>query len=345
MTILKKLFLSSEHAYRRKPYNQKKSDEFLFKREFIKKLPNVSPILRKNSYIPPCGKLFNGISLNLFQFNTKVGIKGLVKTYLKSLFFLIKIRKITRIENILYITNSNSHNFYHWFLDVLQKLEFIYQSRDEISNSKIKIVIPNGHENRFSKRSLKAFNLNFYYQKKNEIIVSSQSILLPDIAPTGNFRKKLVLKLSSRMREYWKNKKKISPSKKRIYISRNNSNKRKLINEKDILPILKNYGFIILDFDQINFEKQVEYILNSEIIVSTHGAGLTHMLWMKKRGKILEIRAKDNKFDNCYFSLASDLGHEYFYVLAEKTNAKDSNHLSDLVINAKKFSSELVKMI
>ena len=154
MILLKKLSVPSERVFRKKPYNQKNSDEHLFKREFVKKLPHVFPILRKNSYIPPCGRLFNGISFNLLQFNTIIGINGLLKSYLKSFFFLTKIRKITRLDNILYITNSNSHNFFHWFLDVLQKLEFINQSSDEILNSKLRIVIPNGHENRFSKRSL-----------------------------------------------------------------------------------------------------------------------------------------------------------------------------------------------
>ena len=166
MILLKKLSVPSERVFRRKPYNQKNSDEYLFKREFVKKLPHVFPILRKNSYIPPCGRLFNGISFNLLQFNTIIGINGLLKSYLKSFFFLTKIRKITRLDNILYITNSNSHNFFHWFLDVLQKVEFINQRSDKILNSKLRIVIPNGHENRFSKKSLKAFNLNFYYQKK-----------------------------------------------------------------------------------------------------------------------------------------------------------------------------------
>ena len=343
MILLKKLSVPSERVFRRKPYNQKNSDEYLFKREFVKKLPHVFPILRKNSYIPPCGRLFNGISFNLLQFNTIIGINGLLKSYLKSFFFLTKIRKITRLDNILYITNSNSHNFFHWFLDVLQKVEFINQSSDKILNSKLTIVIPNGHENRFSKKSLKAFNLNFYYQKKNEIIVSKQSILLPDIAPTGNYRKKLILKLSKRMRNYWNNKK--INSKKRIYISRNNSKKRKLINENEILPILKKYKFTVVDFDKLNFEKQLEYVVNSEIIISAHGAGLAHMLWMKRKSKILEIRAKNNCYDNCYFTLASDLDHNYFYVIANKTDLEKSNHLSDLMIDINHFSSELVKMI
>lgn len=343
--LLKQLTLSSERVLRRKPYNYDNKDEVLFKREFIKNLPNIFPILKKNSYIPPCGRLLNGLSFNLFQFSNKLGVKGFLKLYLKFFLFLTKTRKITRLDNILYVTTSNSQNFFHWFLDVLQKLEFIDQSRDQILNFKYKIIIPNGYNNSYSKKSLEAFDLNFYYQEKNEIIISEQSILLPNIAPTGNYRKNQVLKLSQRMKNHWTKNITNNLNNKRIYISRKNAQRRKLKNEDEIIPILKKYGFTILDFDKLNFEEQLKNILNSEILISIHGAGLTHMLWMNEKSKVLEIRARDNCNDNCYFTLASDLGHDYFYVIAEKTDPKKSDHLSDLTINKNYFLSQLQKIL
>ena len=343
--LLKQLTLSSERVLRRKPYNYDNKDEILFKREFIKNLPNIFPILKKNSYISPCGRLLNGLSFNLFQFSNKLGVKGFLKLYLKFFLFLTKTRKITRLDNILYVTTSNSQNFFHWFLDVLQKLEFIDQSRDQILNFKYKIIIPNGYNNSYSRKSLEAFDLNFYYQEKNEIIISEQSILLPNIAPTGNYRKNQVLKLSQRMKNHWTKNITNNLNNKRIYISRKNAQRRKLKNEDEIIPILKKYGFTILDFDKLNFEEQLKNILNSEILISIHGAGLTHMLWMNEKSKVLEIRARDNCNDNCYFTLASDLGHDYFYVIAEKTDPKKSDHLSDLTINKNYFLSQLQKIL
>ena len=343
--LLKQLTLSSERVLRRKPYNYDNKDEILFKREFIKNLPNIFPILKKNSYIPPCGRLLNGLSFNLFQFSNKLGVKGFLKLYLKFFLFLTKTRKITRLDNILYVTTSNSQNFFHWFLDVLQKLEFIDQSRDQILNFKYKIIIPNGYNNSYSRKSLEAFDLNFYYQEKNEIIISEQSILLPNIAPTGNYRKNQVLKLSRRMKNHWTKNITNNLNNKRIYISRKNAQRRKLKNEDEIIPILKKYGFTILDFDKLNFEEQLKNILNSEILISIHGAGLTHMLWMNEKSKVLEIRARDNCNDNCYFTLASDLGHDYFYVIADKTDPKKSDHLSDLTINKSYFLSQHQKIL
>lgn len=345
MTLLEKLSLPSENVIRKKPQNYENCDENLFKNELIRKLPSIFPVVRKNSYIPPCGRLFNGVSFNLFQFNLKINRKGFFKLYLKSLLYLTKIRKVTKFKKILYITNSNSNNFWHWFLDVLQKLEFIDQSHDILQNHKFKIIIPNGHDNSFSRVSLEAFGLDFYFQEKNELIISDKSILVPDIAPTGNNREKFVLKLSQRMRNHWITKKEVNYDKRKIYISRKNASKRKLNNEDEIIPILKKYGFTIVDCNKLNFEEQLKYTLNSEILISSHGAGFAHMLWMKKKSKVLEIRAKDNINDNAIFTLASDLGHDYFYVNADKTQPAKSNHLSDLEVNKDKFLSELLKML
>lgn len=345
MDLVEKLSLTSVNILRKKPSNYKAKDQMLFEKEISKTLPAVFPILRNKSSIPPCGKLFNGLSFNLFQFNTKINLIGLVKSYIKSFLFLIKIRKITKFENILYITNSNSQNFFHWFLDVMQKLEFIYQFQEYLLSLKLKIVIPNTYNNDYIKKSLEAFDLNFYYQKKNELIVSNKSILLPDIAPTGNYRKEFITKLSQRMKNYWISNKSNYKLFKRIYISRKNSKRRRLENENELISILKDYNFTIIDFDEINFDEQLNYVLNCEILMSVHGAGLTHMLWMKQNGVVLEIRAKDNYDDNCYFSLASDLDHDYYYINADKTDFDQSNHLSDLKINPDYFSSELNKVI
>jgi capsular polysaccharide biosynthesis protein len=345
MEIIKKLSLPSQNVIRKKPSNQKNGDQYLFSNEFKRKLPNFSAVLKKNSFIPPCGRLFNGFTLNLSQFNTGINRRALFRSYLKSFLFLMKVRKITKFKNILYLTNSNSHNFFHWSLDILQKLEFIDQFRKELINSKLKIIIPCNHIDSYVKKSLKAFNLDVYFQKQNEIILSDRSILLPDIAPTGNYRKEIIDKLSQRMRYYWHDKNSNKKYKNKIYISRKNSITRKLVNEDEIIPILKRNGFNILDFDDLNFEKQLKYILNSDVLLSVHGAGLTHMLWMKPGSKVLEIRAKNNINDNCYFSLASDLNHNYYYFIADKNDPKKSYHQSDLLINSNNFELELKKYL
>jgi len=343
MSFHHQLSFAAELAQRKKPCNLQKKDLKLFKRELSRYLPEISPSIKKKTFIPPCGKIFNKIFFNKLQLSKNIGFWGIIKSNLKSLFFLSKIRKIKKFQNIIYVTNSNSHNFFHWFLDVLQKIEFIEKSRKIILNYKFIIIIPVKHNHFYMRESLKAFNLNFYFQNKNELIVANKSMLIPNLAPTGNYRKKIILNLRNRIRKRWIKRYYLKKNNtyERIYLSRKGANKRRLQNEDKIISILKKYKFTILDFDKIDFIKQLKYIVNSKILISIHGAGLTHMLWMRPKSKVIEIRAKNNCDDNCYFCLASDLGHKYYYIKANKTDDKRSFHESDLKINTKYFSKQL----
>ena len=84
---------------------------------------------------------------------------------------------------------------------------------------------------------------------------------------------------------------------------------------------------------------------NADILVSLHGAGLTHMLWMKDSASILEIRARGDYQNNCYFSLASDLNFDYYYVLADKVNPSLSTQQADYLIDSVSFKNQLMLML
>ena len=146
--------LPDEKAIRNKPVTIDLNDEYLFKHEYKKNLSAVFPIIRKKIYLSLCGKLVSGLKINSFQFSKKLSLSELIKMYLKYFFFLTKIRKVKKINKIIFITNSNSHNFFHWFLDVFQKLELINQNKEFILKNDIKIVIPHIYSDYYVKKSL-----------------------------------------------------------------------------------------------------------------------------------------------------------------------------------------------
>jgi hypothetical protein len=53
----------------------------------------------------------------------------------------------------------------------------------------------------------------------------------------------------------------------RIYISRQNANCRKVINESEFLPFLETLGFQTLCLEYLPFQEQVGYFANAEIII------------------------------------------------------------------------------
>lgn len=45
-----------------------------------------------------------------------------------------------------------------------------------------------------------------------------------------------------------------------------------------------------------------------------HGAGLINMLFMQPGGSVLEFGNRMDKSNNCFFSLAAALEHDFFYL-------------------------------
>ena len=344
ITKIMVLTYSSEISYRRPPANLHPEDEYLFRGESIKELPSVNIQRSRSAFMSPSGHLFNGIFLDTRQNNLQTSFRVMLLAYIKSIISLARCRGVRRIKEAYFVTNYNSTNFFHWFFDVLQKLEYL--SGNAIRKEKdLFIIVPYDHQLDFIVDTLSAFDFTLIIQKNHQSLFIDKLTLLPDIAPTGNYRNKEVNKLRNRLRcQFLLNSHNQAPTK-RVYITRKNARKRRVINENDLLPILKRSNFEIVDMDDITFEEQIELMSNVNFLISLHGAGLTHMIWMDKLGSVLEIRARGDANNNCYFTLASELNLNYFYALADKINPSLSTQKSDYLIDPICFETQLLLMV
>jgi hypothetical protein len=102
----------------------------------------------------------------------------------------------------------------------------------------------------------------------------------------------------------------------KIYISRKVPSARVVINESELIPVLKEADFVICQLEDLPFEEQVRLFRNAEIVVAPHGAGLTNLIFSKKGIKVLEIFSK-NYERRCYWTLCEELGHDYHFYLGE----------------------------
>ncbi len=327
----------SEEVKRELPKNLKKEDFWLFEREISKKFEEVYSKEFENVYIFSTGVCISErkILFDIFYGNFCYSFLSWVRMMFRIIGGIIKVKKIVKFDNCLFLTDAFSGSFYHWFLDVIQKLEAIIDRKLDLKE--YILLIPQRVFNSFVFSTLKLYDIPYRIIHDNELIKAKKLEVIPNISPTGNHRSILVKKIRKRFHIAWP----VTVEERiRIYISREKANTRKLKNEKELCDVLKKYNFIKVCMEELSFEEQYKLASKAEMLVGLHGAGLTHMLWMQEGSKVLEIRAEKDNQRNCYFSLASALGLQYYYVLAKQINDKDY-----FVIDLNSFEQTLLTMI
>lgn len=227
---------------------------------------------------------------------------------------------VQRITSGIWAIDEWSQEYYHWFADALPRII----AASEVAGVNHPVILPDYYEKRaFVADTLKLLDLRpVYYNRRKRLHV--EKLLLPShTAPVGetNFyyinqlRNKLIANKPAGTRK--------------IYISREKATKRKISNELAVQKVVKSYGYEIHFMEDYSIEKQIDILSGSKSIIALHGAGLTNMIFMPSGSKVLEIRNEGDDRLNCFYYLASNLSHEYYYLTA--TGNKADSH--DVIVN------------
>jgi hypothetical protein len=98
----------------------------------------------------------------------------------------------------------------------------------------------------------------------------------------------------------------------RIYLSRRHTPHRRILNEDQLVEILRRYGFKALAPEKLTFREQVELFHRAEVIVSAHGSAWGNLLFS---GKIKILALYPDTVPNTHvFTTAKALGQEHFFL-------------------------------
>jgi capsular polysaccharide biosynthesis protein len=109
---------------------------------------------------------------------------------------------------------------------------------------------------------------------------------------------------------------KVDPGK-RIYVSREGAAHRRVVNEPEVMRRLEQEGFLIVNANPLSNAEKIELFGDASLIVSAHGAGLTHLLFAPEGAKVVEALDPFHLAGGLYYQMAASLGHEYWYLFAE----------------------------
>lgn len=249
--------------------------------------------------------------------------------------------KIEFINGVLIdLTSAGSSLFSFWLLDALPKLMLV-EMYDKKFQSKLSILV--NQKSRFVIETLDLFgfsNTNLIIRNGASAIFKAELLLCP--RPIREQRYTPVWAL-----EYIRNKYNIEESinpLKRIYISRNRSKGRRVINEDEFVSYLSKSGFDILYAEEYSSKQFSKLIEGAGIIISPHGAGLANIIFASKGANVIELFGAH--YTNQYQLLALELEQKYVKIACASEDGmyfheynRSAHAVADL--NRKSFSVDI----
>ncbi|WP_339787985.1 MAG: glycosyltransferase family 61 protein [Imperialibacter sp.] len=253
----------------------------------------------------------------------KLSLLGCVSFLVRSFLF----KKAIHVGGRAFVVTDNwSAGFFHWMLDVIPKIASLYKMHPE----SVFVVSEDTYRLAYVKESMHLMGImNLCILKKGRIYYFDQLEVISPVAYTGNFHPKMI-EIS---RGFFNEILNFKPER-FLYVSRKKASRRRIVNENEVINCLANKNFEVICLEDYSLEEQIKFISMARMVISVHGAALSHLMFMHSTSRVLEIRCASDAIRNCYFSLASVSSVDYYYYLAKEA---DEGGDGDLVVDLSAF--------
>ncbi|SDM93073.1 Protein of unknown function [Halogranum gelatinilyticum] len=240
------------------------------------------------------------------------------------------------VDTGVLLFNKWNSGYYHWTTETLTRLISI-KKYIEHTNTNLKLIVgPNLTRFQEDTLSLLGFandqiiRYNVSSMKVNRLIVPSnrRGFDPGDPAPV-DYRY-----LRHQMREIVDVESEGHSS--RVYISRQDAPTRQVTNEKEVITMLKSYGFELVTLSENNVQENIRIFSKADVVVAPHGAGLTDIIYSNSLS-VIEL-LKEDDCSAAYYTLSKSLSHDYYSLLCDS----DGKNLSVDVAKLEKLVNEVI---
>ena len=330
-------------AKRKLPVNFNHDHLSLFEGELERVIPETRLLRFRDVLASPEGLLFKGTRIlpESFAFPyhlDKWRFRSVVK-FLATNYAFRRRRKIDR--EALWITDYWSTAYFHWLTDVLTRLFVVRESARDLL-----LVLPGKYETSgVVKSTLKAFNvMNVDFIGADEVVECRNLVMPSHTAPSGHFKDEAIRGVREVLLSAYGDIRG-SGSQEKIYISRGRAGKRRIVNEDEVMSLVRRFGFETIYAEELSFEEQVRVCSRARYIVSNHGAGLTNILFMREGNSVLELRHEIDCINNCYFTMSSALDLNYFYQTCTPQDPAADPHVAHLLVDLEQLEKNLTLLL
>lgn len=120
-----------------------------------------------------------------------------------------------------------------------------------------------------------------------------------------------------------------------VYISRRDAIERQIINEKEVMDMLSEYGFKCCRLEESSVLENAYLFNNADLVIGAHGAGLTDLIFCTE-GTILELFG--SKIKPPYKRLADAVGVKYDSIICKPKS-------TDIEVDIEKLEKRVQKIL
>jgi hypothetical protein len=269
--------------------NVKNDQEIIF---FAKRFKNILVAENTGCSLYPVDNSFKAINVNN---------SNLHKNWIKFSWKNKPIKKLSGTSINLIGVHKGSKHYFHIFFDYFYPFLYFLQNSNS-QNEPLKILV-RADFTKVQKELHDLFcenfkNLEFVYVTKGDFIECEELIYISHnhngfydfinhkkIAQTMIFLRNMLLKKYQIIEKPYEDKK-------LVYISRKKARLRRTINEKSFNLELTKRGFETHKMEGLSLKQQMEIFFNSKLIIATHGAGFTNLIFASEDLIFLEIFSK-----------------------------------------------------
>ncbi len=230
------------------------------------------------------------------------------------------------IDYAVVLTNSYTHNYYHFIVDSLLKVNTIHQAiKNNGISGQLKFVVSH-KQPKWLRKYLHLLNIdeNSLISIQEGECIEIENLLVPSprrfnhflSKESVNYLKKIIFtNLDFQVKQ-------ISPSR-LIYISRNKAQRRKLLNENELVSALEKKGFELINLEDLSVAEQIQLMSETQLVCAPHGAGLANLIFCDIP-RLIELLPHDHYGFSHYVGLCISLDGEYRCVIGDYQDNKDN---------------------
>lgn len=256
------------------------------------------------------------------------------------------IANTPKLHTACSLVNSVNHVYGHWISDCLMRLEGVEHYQKMTGRKPIIFINPNLKSWQIDSLKLLGYEPSDYIQWDYNLKgFNVETIIVPSFRRQGTWIEPsacqwLKQRIFSNLPPVEKPEFPVSP---RIYISRMQEFGRAVVNEDEVMEVLRPYGFVSYTLENMNFIEEVRLFSQAEIIVGTHGSGLINMVFSQNKPTIIDLFS--SWYTDWFFNLSISLGCQYACLKCQPSGQDFRLTRDNVIVDAAKLKQLIERVL